>query len=191
MTTEICKNLEHFETPEWAARAILEKEVLTDQVCDPCVGAGILSEVAEDFGYRTYSFDIHDWGYARTNVADWLTEDRDKVTWVPFHEASCFMNPPFSLATKFVEKAIERKFRKILCFQRFAWYESRARKNFFDQHPPNRVYICGDRAACWRHDIPQEERTSSSPTAHAWFVWDRDAPAGTILGRIYKGDNNG
>ena len=99
------------------------------------------------------------------------------------------MNPPFSKATEFVEKSFELGFRKIVCFQRFSWWESQKRREFWEKHPPDRVYICGDRASCWRHDIPESERGSSTPTAHAWFVWEKGSPPGTLLGHIYKGES--
>lgn len=189
---KLCRDLEHFETPEWAAAAILEKEILTENVVDPCCGTGILSIIARSKNSFVYSLDKNNWGFERTRIADWLNDEAVYSAMgmhngrFPFSDMTCFMNPPFSLAVEFTEKAISRGFRKIICFQRFAWYESNKRKEFWDKHPPNRVYICGDRADCWRHDIPKEQRNSSTPTAHAWFVFDRDAPAGTLLGRIYK-----
>lgn len=177
--------LEHFVTPQWAIDAIMSKEVFTPRVVDPCCGSGIMSEAARKRGHGVMSFDVHDWGYRHTEIRSWL----DRVNLAFFSDATCFMNPPFSLATEFVVKAVERGFRKIICFQRFAWYESIKRRAFWDKHPPNRVYICGDRASCWRFDIDDERRAgSTTPTAHAWFVWDRDTPPGTILGRIYKKD---
>jgi len=183
--TELCKRLEHFETPEWAVKAILRKERLPGIILDPCVGTGVLLRAAEEQGYPfTFSIDIKHWGYPLTMQMDFL--DLDPKTWSG--ECSVLMNPPFSLATQFVEKAIELGAKKIVCFQRFAWWESQKRREFWAKNPPVRVYICGDRADCWRHDIPQEGRGSSSPTAHAWFVWEPAHPQGTILGHIYKGD---
>lgn len=187
-----CIDLEHYETPQWAANAILKSEVLTPHVVDPCCGAGVLSKAALSEGATVSSYDVQDWGYAPTTFCDWLETYIGEVD-----EATCFMNPPFSLATQFVMKAINSNFRKIICFQRFAWYESQIRRDFWESFPPNRVYVCGDRAACWRHDIPVNERgkrynpetgqeMSETPTAHAWFVWDRDQPSGTLLGRIHK-----
>lgn len=181
--TDLCKKLEHFETPRWAADAILKKEILTQQVFDPCAGSGILCEAAKSAGYTPYPMDIHDWGYARTHVQDFLLLDKINAF---DHGFSVLMNPPFSLACAFVGHAKNLGARKILCFQRFAWWESRARKDFWDRHPPSRVYICGDRAPCWRHDIPAENRTSSTPTAHAVFVFEDGHNGGTILDRLYK-----
>jgi hypothetical protein len=101
---------------------------------------------------------------------------------------SIMMNPPFSLAQEFVLHSLRLGATKIVCFQRFAWWESEKRREFWEHNPPNRVYICGNRADCWRHDIPAEKRTSSTPTAHAFFVWEKGHPSGTQLGHIYKAD---
>lgn len=183
--TQLCKDLEHFETPQWAAREILKHEILTNIVIDPCVGVGILANEARAASYIVKAFDIHDWGFRDTHfeVCDFLSI---LALDFPPQAFSIFMNPPFSLAEKFVEKSFELGARKIVCFQRFAWWESRGRRTFWDKYPPNRIYICGDRADCWRHDIAQDQRGSSSPTAHAWFVWEPAHPSGTLLSHIYK-----
>lgn len=193
--TDICQRLEHYETPKWAAQAIMKKEIFTSMVIDPCCGAGVLSDVAWAKGHSVYSQDIHDYGYHRQHVVkDFLANDNKSL-----ENATVFMNPPFSLATQFVEKAFEFKARKVVCFQRFAWFESAKRREFWAKYPPNRIYICADRADCWRYDIPINDKgkrydpitgktMEGSPTAHAWFVWERDQPAGILLGHISKSD---
>lgn len=178
----LCKKLEHFETPQWAADEILNHEILTNDVIDPCVGTGVLAESAKKRGHAITAIDIHDWGY-RSHREDFL-----KLNWImpPVNNFTVFMNPPFSLADKFVEKSFELGARKILCFQRFAWWESGGRREWWDKFTPQRIYICGNRASCWRHDIPQEERGRGTPTAHAWFVWEKGQPSGPLVGRIYN-----
>lgn len=180
--TALCRELEHYETPEWAARKILDHEIMTNLVLDPCCGIGILSEAAKQNGYKVRSADIHNWGYLSQELTCNFLNSYIKFD----QEFSVFMNPPFSKACEFVEKAFELGARKVICFQRMAWWESGGRKDFWDKYPPNRIYICADRASCWRHDIPLEERASGSPTAHGWFIWERGHPAGTILGHIRK-----
>lgn len=180
-----CRRLEHFETPEWAAQAILDKEILTKVVLDPCTGTGILADAAKGRGYTPLAIDINDWGYPGTMIEDFLSIDAEGWS-SPDMPFSIFMNPPFSKAVQFVEKGFELGARKIVCFQRFAWWESRARREFWETFPPARVYVCGDRAPSWRHDIPHDKRNSSSPTAHAWFVWERYHAAGTKLGHIWR-----
>lgn len=180
MTEELCKKLEHYETPEWAVNSILKKEVLTNIVVDPCCGTGVLTDAAKRHGYFTDSVDIYNWGYGETHVADFFSID------FVYPNFSILMNPPFSKACEFVDHSFKIGAKKIVCFQRFAWWESAKRREFWEKRPPARVYICGDRASCWRHDIPKEKRTSGSPTAHAWYVWDKEHIGGTLLGHIYK-----
>lgn len=180
MITDLCKKFEHYETPQWAARAILDKESLPEYCVDPCTGTGILALELRNRGHKVSAFDVHDWGYGGTIVMDWLE------TGGRCDGKGLMMNPPFSLAVNFVEHAIGCGFDKILCFQRFAWWESKKRKPFWEKHPPARVYICGDRAACWRHDIPESERKSTTPTAHAWFVWEKKGSEQTTLSHIWR-----
>lgn len=104
------------------------------------------------------------------------------------------MNPPFKLATQFVDRALEMGARKIVCFQKFAWWEGsrdrgKKRGQWWAANPPNRIYVCGERATCWRIDFSPAERAArktSTPTAHAWFVWERGHPQGTVTGHVYK-----
>lgn len=191
--TEICQRLEHYETPRWAADAILRVEILTERVIDPCVGTGVLCEaLASHGGYACDGQDVHDWGSKHLDrVQDWLAEDP-----LPRHlrdrEFSVFMNPPFSLAEEFVEQALKLGARKVVCFQRMSWWESEGRKDFWDNTPPNRIYICGSRATSWRHDVPESQRVDkkgrpkTTPTAHAFYVWERGHPRGPVLHRIYR-----
>lgn len=182
--TQLCKDLEHFETPKWAAERILEVEMLGLSALDPCAGSGILGTAAIRAGYRLEEWDIHKWGEHITGIIDFT--DKAAMEAIDLEGYTVFMNPPFSKAQEFVNMALDKGARKIICFQRFAWWESRKRRAFWNQYPPNRVYICGERADCWRHDIPHDQRGSSTPTAHAWFVWERGQPPGTLLGHIYK-----
>ncbi len=182
--------LECFETDPWAARAILQSELLTRDVVDPCCGTGILSVAARENGYDTYSNDIVSWGYSRqTSTVDFLSIDTAHELIADWRETdfSVFMNPPFSKACAFVDKALALGARKIVCFQRFAWWESAARRDWWSVNPPQRLYICGDRASCWRFDVPPEGRTGkSTPTAHAWFVWERSQPPGPVIGHVWR-----
>lgn len=179
----LAKQLEAYETPRWAADAILRREILTRDVWEPCVGTGSIALAAHGAGYNVFASDIHDWGYEPANEIDFLAGEPPLIAHKPF---SVLMNPPFSKACQFVDRAFYLGARKIVCFQRFAWWESQARRAWWAKRPPNRVYICGDRAPCWRFDIPAEDRKSSSPTAHAWFVWSVGEPAGTLLGHIWR-----
>lgn len=164
------------------------------KIIDPCVGTGVIADIAAEAGYNVRGQDIHDWGWKGTVVKDFLA---NKTATAQRPDLGCMMNPPFSLAEDFVKMALQIGARKILCFQRFAWWESQDRRNFWLDYPPNRIYVCGDRATCWRHDLPKDaagnrydpvtqKKLAGSSTAHAWYVWERGQPRGTLLGQLFK-----
>lgn len=176
---------EAYETPRWAVDAILDVEILTHDVVDIGAGRGMLMDAARERGYRCVGIDKYDWGRTDVVLMDFLEDDRALMY---LKGTSVLMNPPFSLAQQFVTRCLNAGARKVVCFQRFAWWESEGRREFWQREPPSRVYICGSRATCWRYDITEEEKThmGRSSTAHAWFVWEPGHPPGTLMGHIYK-----
>jgi len=181
--TTKAKKAECFLTPWWAVDAILNVELMTRRVIDPCCGEGIMSEVASEHGYTDIaSSDKYDWGFGEWGV--------DFLGGLPYSVRghTILMNPPFSLATQFIERARELGARKIICFQRFAWWESQGREEFWANNRPNRIHVCADRASCKRIDISPEEwkGMGGTSTAHAWFVWEEGQPTGPILGRLLR-----
>lgn len=188
--TDLAIELECFETPIWAAQAILRAEILTRVVIDPCTGPGVLARAALQAGYVVVATDVCDWGLVEDekNLRARHGAAYDFLGDYPCHVEgnTVFMNPPFSVACQFVDKAKELGARKIVVFQRWAWREAGRRRAWWDANPPSRVYLCGDRATCWRADIPEEKRTGGTPTAHAFFVWEAGQPAGPLVGTIWK-----
>lgn len=193
LTAGLAKEAEAYETPVWAVKSILDVETLTEAVVDPCAGTGILGDVARNCGYDVWEMDKYQWGRAGIYIGDFLVDypkrERASVPQQNIANNTVLMNPPFSLAEQFVDRCFELGARKIVCFQRFAWWESMTRREWWGRRPPNRVYICGNRATCWRFDIPEEKRKTmgNTTTAHAWYIWERGHPPGTVLGHIYKG----
>ena len=172
---------ECYETPEWAVEAILDVELMTALVVDPCCGRGVLAEAAAERGHRVAAFDLYDWGYGNSPV--------DFLTWQFADEPApwtCLMNPPFTQAAAFAEHAFAQGARKVLLFQRLALWQSRRRRAFWAAHPPSRIYVCESRAECWRVDIAPAARQGGHKRPHAWFVFERDHPAGTLMGRLRK-----
>lgn len=195
---------EWFETPDWAVERILEHEILTEHVLDPCAGRGVLGRVAALHGYTVSEIDLNAWpdqpASVRTPV-DFLrlSDARQAMPHLPKNgDFSVLMNPPFSKTVDFVVKAMDLGARKVVMFQRLAFMESEDRADFFELHPPARQYVCGSRATCWRGDIPDEDvvvdgdvvvkgrKGRSASTPHAWFVWERGHPGAQVTGRIYR-----
>lgn len=189
---EKCARLEHWETDRWAARAVLRKELLTALVIDPCVGTGIMAEEAKAVGYHVAPFDIEPWGYPGTMINDFLNPKPHVAVMVK--NETVFMNPPFSLAEQFVDMAFQMGARKIVCFQRFDWYEGsdikgKKRGTWWQNNRPARIWICGDRANCHLHCYPADKRADgSTKRTHAFFVWEQGHAPAAITGHIFKSE---
>jgi len=182
---ELAIKLEGYETPAWAARRILDVEIMTPDVLDPCVGFFMMTNAAEKCGYNVITIDVYSWDSTRS--PDHL---QDFLTWVgDLSNTTVFMNPPFSLACDFVDHARVLNARKIICFQRFAWREGSFNKGkergaWWAKKPPARVWVCGDRATCKRFDLLGE--SMSATTAHAYFIWERGHKGAETLNGLYK-----
>lgn len=157
---DLCIRLEAFETPRWAVRELLTVELLTRNVWDPCAGRMVMVEEARAQGYDVMGSDIYDWSQhfkcGAPIIHNFLSDERN----VPVDyflnsqdEFSVLMNPPFSLACGFVDKALKLGARKVVCFQRHAWRESHKRAQWWHDNPPARIWLCGGRASCWRFDV--------------------------------------
>ena len=181
----MAKKLEYYETPMWCIERILEQGVVGPYVWDPCCGDGTLAKAAEQHGCEVHGTDIYDWGYGKDRSLDFLKSTFDHLPF-PVGWITLFINPPFSLATNFVEHGLALGIKNIVVFQRFAWLESMKRREFWDLHCPKEIFICGSRATCWLHSIPHSLRGSSTTTAHAWFVFDENTRPAASIRRIYK-----
>lgn len=178
---EKAKELEFFRTSLWAIDRILDVELMTPFIVDPCCGDGRMGEVARLHNYRVVESDIQEWKPG-VSIQDFLKLREDKAV----SGRAVFINPPFSKADQFIMQAKRLGARKIVCFQRFAWWESGKRSEFWDEHSPSRIHICGNRATCWLGTIPPDQQKSGTTTAHAWFVWEKGHGNAATLHRIYK-----
>jgi hypothetical protein len=204
----LCVDLEAYQTPEWAIERLLDVEILTSAVIDPCVGLGVIADAAKKRGYGVTSYDVYHWGYDGTLIQDWLTTTIDLTNF------TVLMNLPFSKACAFVDHALKLNARKVVCFQRQAWRETgngkRGRRAWWDANKPARKWLCGDRASCWRFDVltcphdaecPNRRRKKgqkpspgigcskcmgNTPTPHEFYVWERGHVAAEISGVLYK-----
>jgi len=177
---------EYMQTDPWAIEAVLKVEIMTARVVDPCCGDGRMAEAAQDAGYSVFASDLYDWGYRKSlGTIDFLGPVYDEQA---VRGSTVFMNPPFSKACEFVDRALELGARKVVCFQRSVWRESIDRREWWDRNPPNRIYQCGNRAVCWYGTIPQALRKGGANQPHSWFVWERGNPSGTLLGTIWRAE---
>jgi len=206
------KEAEWYETPDWAAERILDVELCTPLIIDPCAGRGVLGRAARSKGYRVREFDLNVWPDTPKDAFILAPMDflggkmRKEIEETVDTEFTVFMNPPFSKTVEFIETSFAIGARKVIMFQRLAFLESATRRDFFDRLPPARIWLCGDRAVSWRGDIPDEDVTAqwedengvekedvikgrkgrSTPTPHAWFVWEKSHRGLMATHHLYK-----
>lgn len=130
--TKLWRQLEFFPTPPWAARAgaelIKALDPAADYGWDPCCGQGHMVHGLKDYFPAVHRTDIHDYGWDGLNrIQDFCAPEpgiKTKVDWV-------IANPPFSLATKFVSRGLERASGGVAILQRSTWFGSAARYPVF------------------------------------------------------------
>lgn len=212
--TQICKDLDAYETPRWAVEALLDVEILTGDVFDPCFGLGGIARVVcknhdvtcLDINACEAFEDVHADRYQLPflYVGDFLGDAGEAFMnrgGVYPTGRTVIMNPPFSLACEVVDRDKALGARKIICFQRQAWRESESRREWWQANRPARVWVCGARATCWRFDMLEcqheggreacdkkkvcQHCSAGSSVAMAWYVWERGHSGAELTGAIY------
>jgi hypothetical protein len=105
------------------------------------------------------------------------------------------MNPPFSKSEAFVKMAMLYGARKIVCFQRYDWFEGsdvkgKKRGAFWRDHRPARIWVCGDRANCHLHSQSADRRKKKGgmKQTYAFFVWEEGHAPAAITGHLFKSE---
>ena len=186
---ELAQELEGYETEQWPVERILDVELMTHKVIDPCVGFGVFANEAKRRGHQVKTLDIHVWDENNPPdiVRNFLHYFEDAT------ETTFFFNGPFSLVCEFVDHMRMMNARKIICFQRYAWREGclidqhgkPKRGTWWEANPPARIWLCGDRAQCIRFDL-RDQVIAKPPTAHAFFIWERGHRGAEITRGLYK-----
>lgn len=166
-------NYEFYPTPHWAVHRILGAmlplpvyALLTPPVygrwLEPCVGAGNIIGAVREY-------------YAGSRGPDWTTVDirpeanadytTDFLTWQPPRRHQlCLMNPPFSKAIEFADKAFSCC-DYVIMLQRLDWLASERRCEWMRAHTPN-VFVLPNR--------PSFAGGGTDGRDYAWFVWSID-----------------
>ena len=64
-------------------------------------------------------------------------------------------------------------------FLRIQFIEGKARRKFFDEHPPQTVYVFTSRIKCAMNG--DFEATMGSAALYAWFVWEKGWKGETVV----------
>lgn len=124
-----------------------------------------------------FASDVHPYGFG--GIADFLGPPPDKgCDWI-------ITNPPFRLAAEFVRRGLARTDIGVAMLCRSVFLEGGERhRSLYAPHPPSDVLIFSERVPMLKGRL---EKSASSATSYAWFVWRKGAPHGTHLHWIPPG----
>lgn len=179
-----------YPTPPAAVEALLDKEVFPGSIWEPCAGVGHVTRVLKARGHTdVWETDVvqHQGYLLSQGPADFLTLTRtvDHIV----------TNPPYDQAEAMVRHARKQARGKVAMLLRLAFLESAVRKDFFEDHPPARVWVFRKRLTLYPHYLlntandetvaqvqaagrPRGSR--SGTVAFAWFIWDTSHSRPTI-----------
>ena len=144
------------------------------KVLEPCVGSGTLAKtIEEDFHIIPTCVDVADYGYPNTILHDFLSWDTSE------HFSSIITNPPYSLASEFVEKGYSLLVPggQMAMFLKIQFLESEKRKKLFDNYPPRYIYVFRKRMATWANGQTVDPKTGkpwATTMCNAWYIWEKD-----------------
>lgn len=134
-------------------------------IWEPACGQGHLSEVLKKRGFKVFSTDLIDRGYA-DYVGDFFelrtTGEQDILT-----------NPPYKYAKEFVEHSLDVIKDGYYCimFLKIQFLEGQERKKLFEKYPPKYVYVNSARQCCAMNG--EFEKYNATALCYCWFVWQK------------------
>lgn len=166
-----------------ATRKLLEQEKFSKGIWECACGAGHISKVLQESGYKVYSSDIvyryrHVDNAIGNHVIDFLNDappskgGYDIVT-----------NPPYKYAQEFVERALRllSDGHKCAFLLRLQFLEGIKRRKLFDANPPKTVYVFSKRVQCCINGEFEKYKGVGSAIAYAWFVWQKGYKGDTVV----------
>jgi hypothetical protein len=171
------ESLDDFPTPPWAARALVENVLGSDNVreltcLEPACGRGHMSVALAEYFRSVESQDVFDYGFGP--VVDFLQAryPDGSFDWV-------ITNPPFRLAEDFVVRALPIARVGIAMLVRTVFIESVGRYNgLFQPSPPTYVAQFAERVPMVKARI---DKKASTATGYAWLVWIKTLQGKTEL----------
>lgn len=155
-----------------------DKIKLRHPVWECACGKGHISETLYRNGYYVWSSDLIDRGYKHSFICDFLrttaydTED---------FEGTILTNPPFNLADKFLEKAMEitKEGTQIIFFLKVQFLEGKARYKLFQKYPPKYIYLNSSRQYTAKNG--DFEKYKHKPNFYIWCVWKKGFQGSPIV----------
>jgi len=162
---ERAKN-DYYATDPKTTKAFLATYPLdkTKLIWDPGSGHNLIINVLQEYGYKTWSTDLYNYGY-QDNIFDFLTYSKK-------FEGIIFGNPPYKLANEFVKHALEivTPGSQVIFLLRTLFLEGQKRYNdIFKQKNLKFVFVFINRQVCSTKD----DFTEGSAISYSFFVFEK------------------
>lgn len=141
-------------------------------ILEPCAGCGNFIQAIRDKSYKNIIVANEIRQEERRNLinsgADFVYHKDFLTEKLPNHNVKTIItNPPFSKAKEFILRCKELyPNAEIIMLLRLAFLESRARYNFWQQHPVSKLYVLSKR--------PSFINGKTDATAYAWFIFSKE-----------------
>lgn len=145
-----------YPTPHWVTQALIDHERFDGTICEPARGN---LNIVKVFNNNSLSMMYSDISEEHGNN-DFL-ESTDRYDHI-------ITNPPFPLATEFIEKAVELASYKVALLLPVPYLASIKRKELFKRTNLTRVHII-----CKRLKVGTPKGPITSHFNHAWFIGDK------------------
>lgn len=166
-------SLDDFPTPPWATRAALRflagkgVAVAAASCREPCANRGYMVRPLEEAFHVVHASDVFDYG-AGYPVRDYLFGLEDEICATDW----TFMNPPFRLATEFIQRALRRSRVGVAAIVRTSFLEGIERyETLYKVTPPWVVAQHVERVPMVKGRYDPEATTA---TSYSWLFWRTD-----------------
>lgn len=160
---------DYYATDPRVIDELFERENFSDSIWECACGEGHLSKEMHKYAKSIFSTDLIDRGFGIAGVDFLKVED----TW----NGDIITNPPYKYAQEFVEHAMELIEKsevvglKVAMFLKLTFLEGQKRQKLFKKYPPKVIYVYSSRRKCALNG--DFEKTGSSASCYAWFVWEK------------------
>lgn len=143
------------------------------KIWEPCCGDLDMTRVLEWHGYEVTSTDLRHTGQGIGGI-DFLNDNMEEAYgWLPDPDM-IVMNPPFSLALEFIEKALSYT-PNVACLVKIDYWNAISRLPLFEKHRPT-FFL----PLTWRLAFLKKERGNSPLMNCAWVVWTEQNEFGDV-----------
>ncbi len=172
--------LDFYETPKWATEkainAMLRDGMLNkcDNIYEPCVGAGAISDVLIDYGFENLRCsDIQTENYIKGEKGVDVYEVSDNVCDV------IITNPPYNLMTQkekdggsMLKEFLRITNKKVILLLNVFFLSSKERKKLLENSHLRHMYIHSDRVTMF--PFGEEKPKNGGTKMFVWIIWDKE-----------------